>query len=161
MSASCRIRWTVPTSLLAHITLVSATSSDSASSSTSGWTRPRSSTGSHVTEAPSCATSHSMASSTAWCSTADARMRVRPVARRAQKMPLTARLSLSVPPAVKTTSEGRAPSAKASDSRDSSTTRRARRPVACSELALPTSRIASETAATASGSMGVEAAWSR
>ena len=49
-------------------------------------------------------------------------------ARRAQKMPLTARLSLSVPPPVKITSDGRAPSAAATRSRDSSTRRRARRP---------------------------------
>ena len=43
-------------------------------------------------------------------------------------MPLTARLSLSVPPAVKITSDGRAPSSLASVSRDSSIRRRAARP---------------------------------
>ena len=43
-------------------------------------------------------------------------------------MPLTARLSLSVPPAVKITSDGRAPSLSAISSRDSSIRRRAARP---------------------------------
>ena len=44
-------------------------------------------------------------------------------------MPLIARLSLSVPPAVKITSDGRAPSLAAISSRDSSIRRRASRPV--------------------------------
>src|SRR5690606_40094386 len=46
-----------------------------------------------------------------------ATMRVRrgSAARRAQKMPLTARLSLSVPPPVKITSEGRAPRARSEE----------------------------------------------
>src|SRR6266699_7093840 len=48
---------------------------------------------------------------------------------RAQYRPLTARLSASVPPLVKMTSLGRAPNTSASCSRDSSTTRRARRVV--------------------------------
>ncbi len=51
------------------------------------------------------------ASSTAWCSTGLARTRVLSgsASRRAQYRPLTARLSASVPPAVRTTSLGRAP----------------------------------------------------
>src|ERR1700732_2196214 len=53
-------------------------------------------------------------------------------------MPLTARLSLSVPPAVKITSDGRAPSFSASVSRDSSIVRRATRPEVCSDDAFPT-----------------------
>ena len=53
--------------------------------------------------------------------------------------PLVARLSLSVPPLVKITSDGRAPSTAAMRSRDSSTSRRAVRPAACSDEALPTS----------------------
>ena len=88
-------------------------------------------------------------------------MRRGSAARRAQQMPLTARLSLSVPPPVKTTSDGRAPSAAASCSRDSSTTRRACRPAACRDEALPVSSSAAVTASTASGSIGVDAAWSR
>src|SRR6266550_1539711 len=76
-------------------------------------------------------------------------------------MPLTARLSLSVPPPVKTTSDGRAPSAAASRSRDSSAVRRARRPEACNDDAFPTSANAAVIAAAAAGSIGVVAAWSR
>jgi hypothetical protein len=76
-------------------------------------------------------------------------------------MPLTARLSASVPPEVKITSLGRASNASAMISRDSSTTRRARRPTACSEEGLPSAPSSSVIALTASGSMGVVAAWSR
>ena len=82
-------------------------------------------------------------------------------ARRAQKIPFTARLSASVPPPVNTTSYGLAPTAAASCSRDSSTTRRARRPAACRDDGLPVSRKAAATASAASGSIGVVAAWSR
>ena len=46
-------------------------------------------------------------------------------------------------------------------SRDSSTTRRAPRPEACSELALPTPESCRVIASTATGSIGVVAAWSR
>jgi hypothetical protein len=70
-------------------------------------------------------------------------------------------LSLSVPPVVSTTSDGRAPTAAAMRSRASSTSRRARRPAVCSEDALPVRVSASAIAATASGSIGVVAAWSR
>ena len=72
--------------------------------------------------------------------------------------PATARLSDSVPPEVKSTSLGRAPSASAIVSRDSSTRRRAARPALCSDEALPVSDIASETAATTAGRTGVVAA---
>ncbi len=82
-------------------------------------------------------------------------------ARRAQSRPLSARLSDSVPPEVNTTSPGRQPSARAMVSRDSSTTRRAARPDACSEDGLPIRVSCSVIAATASGYIGVEAAWSR
>ncbi len=79
-------------------------------------------------------------------------------ATRARKMPATARLSDSVPPEVKITSLGRAPSASAMDSLDSSTRRRASRPEVCSDEALPVADIASVIAATTSGSTGVVAA---
>ena len=81
-------------------------------------------------------------SSTAWCSIAETSTRVRrgSAARRAQYRPLTARLSLSVPPVVSTTSDGRAPTAAAMRSRDSSTSRRERRPAECSDDALPVAR---------------------
>ena len=67
------------------------------------------STGSSSTSAPSCRPSQCSASSTAWCSTGVARIRARrgSASRRAQKRPLTARLSDSVPPEVNTTSPGR------------------------------------------------------
>jgi len=81
--------------------------------------------------------------------------------RRAQKVPLTARLSDSVPPEVNSTSEGRAPRAWAIASRDSSTTRRPPRPEVCREDAFPTLDIWSVIASIASGSIGVVAAWSR
>ena len=82
-------------------------------------------------------------------------------ARRAQNRPLIARLSDSVPPEVNTTSPGRHLSARAIRSRDSSTTRRASRPEACSEDALPTRPSRAVIAAAASGRIGVVAAWSR
>jgi hypothetical protein len=46
-------------------------------------------------------------------------------------------------------------------SRDSSTTRRARRPAECSDEAFPVRASAAAMTATASGSIGVVAAWSR
>jgi hypothetical protein len=57
----------VPTSLFAHITDTSATSScsRSASRSAAGATEPSDAVGSHVTSAPSCSASHSTESSTA------------------------------------------------------------------------------------------------
>ncbi len=67
-------------------------------------------------------------------------------------------MSDSVPPLVKTTSEGRAPTAAAIASRDSSTARRAARPDACSDEALPTRERAAVIASTATGSIGVVAA---
>ena len=78
--------------------------------------------------------------------------------RRAQKMPLTARFTDSVPPPVNTTSDGRAPRSLAIDSRDSSTMRRARRPEPCSEAAFPGREAARAIAASASGTTGVSAA---
>ncbi|SHW45791.1 Uncharacterised protein [Mycobacteroides abscessus subsp. abscessus] len=83
------------------------------------------------------------------------------LSRRAQKMPLTARLSLSVPPAVKITSEGRAPSCWARDSRASSIRRRAARPEVCSDDALPPAARTAVIASMAAGCIGVVAAWSR
>jgi hypothetical protein len=73
-------------------------------------------------------------------------------------MPFTARLSLSVPPAVKITSDGLAPSRSARVSRDSSIARRAARPDVCSDEAFPTVAIAAVIASIASGCIGVVAA---
>ncbi|SLI37038.1 Uncharacterised protein [Mycobacteroides abscessus subsp. abscessus] len=88
-AASSWIGSMVPTSLLAHMIEISATSSacsSSAARSVRGETRPCASTGSQVTRAPSCCSSHSTASITAWCSTALVRMRTRrgSASRRAQ-----------------------------------------------------------------------------
>ena len=157
---------TVPTSLLAHITLTSATDAGSASiaaRTVSGRTRPWGSTSSHETTAPSAPTRKSTQSRTAWCSTALTSRRTRrgSASRRAWNRPLIARLSDSVPPEVNSTSDGRAPSARPIDSRDSSTTRRARRPEVCSEEGLPTTAISAVIASMTSGSTGVVAAWSR
>ncbi len=88
----------------------------------------------------------------------ETRVRAGSASRRAQYRPFTARLSASVPPEVKTTSLGRAPSDSARVSRASSTVRRARRPAACSEEALPVTAICAVIAAIASGSIGVVAA---
>ena len=77
---------------------------------------------------------------------------------RAQYNPFTARLFASVPPLVKTTSLGRAPKACAICSRDSSTTRRARRPALCSDDGFPVWASSCAIAASASGSIGVVAA---
>jgi hypothetical protein len=85
----------------------------------------------------------------------------RPDSLPAQKAPLIARLSDSVPPLVKITSAGFAPTYAAISSRDSSTTRRADRPEACSDDALPILVSSRVTASTASGTIGVVAAWSR
>src|SRR4029078_360843 len=102
---------TVPTSLLAHITLTSATEPGSASMAArtvSGWTRPTWSTSSQVTLAPSCVSRKSTQSRTAWCSTTLARIRTRrgSASRRAQKVPLMARVSGSGAPEVKLNAGG-------------------------------------------------------
>ena len=132
-AAISAIGWTVPTSLLAHITATSAVWPGWAANSARIWstsTRPTSSTSSHTTSAPSCSPSQCTGSRTAWCSMREAstRRRAGSCAVRDHQSPLTARLSASVPPAVKITSLGVTPSAAAIVSRDSSTRRRAARP---------------------------------
>ncbi len=167
--ASCTTSGTgcsVPTSLFAHMTEIRAISSACSAISArraSRSTRPSASTGSRTISAPACSAIQNAGSSTAWCSTADTTMRRRrgSVVRRPQNSPLTARLSASVPPAVKTTSLGRAPSAAATDSRASSTVRRAARPAACSDDGLPVRVSSSTNASRAAGDSGVVAAWSR
>ncbi len=167
--ASCTTSGTgcnVPTSLLAHMTEIRAISSACSAISArraARSTRPSASTGSRTISAPACSAIQNAGSSTAWCSTADTTMRRRrgSVVRRPQNRPLTARLSASVPPAVKTTSLGRAPSAAATDSRASSTVRRAARPAACSDDGLPVRVSSSTNASRAAGDSGVVAAWSR
>src|SRR3954453_11715022 len=82
-------------------------------------------------------------------------------ATRDQYMPFTARLSDSVPPEVKMTSEGWAPAAVAMVSRASSTARRARRPDPCRDDGLPVRASSRVRAASAAPDSGVVAAWSR
>ncbi|BEK93987.1 hypothetical protein NS2_25290 [Nocardia seriolae NBRC 15557] len=67
-------------------------------------------------------------------------------------------MSLSVPPEVKITSEGRAPSPAAIDSRASSSNRRAARPDPCNDDAFPVIPSAAHIASTATGNMGAVAA---
>ena len=66
-----------------------------------------------------------------------------------------------MPPEVKISSLGCAPTAAAIASRASSTTLRAARPEPCSEDALPVRPSSRVMASTASGTIGVVAAWSK
>ena len=141
-AASSATGCTVPTSLLAHITVTSATSaarSASSRSSCPGSTRPVASTSSQTSSAPSCAASHSAASDTAWCSTADRTMTVRrgSASRAARNRPSTAMLSASVPPEVRMISTGSAFRAAATASRPVSSAMRADRPPECRDAGLP------------------------
>ena len=140
------IGWRVPTSLLAHITEISG---DRAGVALDGGAQRVDVEAARAVDrqqldlgAARRSPSQCSGSSTAWCSIGGGRgcgYARGSAPRRDQKMPLSARLSASVPPEVNTTSPGRQSSACAIVSRDSSTTRRARRPEACSELGLPTS----------------------
>lgn len=78
--------------------------------------------------------------------------------RLAQYSPLTARLSASVPPEVKITSDGCAPAAAASVSRASSTARLARRPAPCSDEGFPVRASSRVMTVSASADRGVVAA---
>jgi hypothetical protein len=74
------------------------------------------------------------------------------------RVPNSARLSLSVPPEVKTTSAARQPSSLATDSRARSTAARACCPCWWMELALPKCSVQNgRIASTTSGSTGVVA----
>ncbi len=170
-AASSLTGCTAPTSLFAHITLTTATCSGAcamAARSASGRTMPWPPTASQTASAPWASSSQRTESRTAWCSTEVVSTRRREPSRRvpswrepswrAQYRPFTARLSASVPPLVKTTSLGRAPNTSASCSLDSSTTRRARLPTACSDDGLPSRASSSVIATIASGRIGVVAA---
>ena len=89
------------------------------------------------------------------------RVRAGSSARRAAQVPLTARLSASVPPEVKTTSDGPGAEDRGDPLARLLDDARAARPVVCSEDALPTIEDCSVSASTAAGSIGVVAAWSR
>ena len=125
--------WTVPTSLLAHITETRATLAGRARGSRAA--RRRRGVRARRPAAARPRRPRARRASAAGRGPRGARRRrpgsgcgAGPAARRAQNRPLSARLSDSVPPEVNTTSPGRQPSARAIVSRDSSTTRRAARP---------------------------------
>src|SRR6266545_1974330 len=149
----------VPTSLLAAITATSAVRPGrSTAASPSSSTLPAWSTGARSRLAPASATAHSAAWSTAWCSTAEATS-WRPPGSRASTVPLTARLSASVPPEVNTTWEGAAPTRAATCSLAVSTAARAARPGPCWLDGLADGRSRSGSmAASASGRSGALAA---
>ncbi len=158
-SATAATGWPVPTSLLAAITATRAVRPGrSRPASRSGSTRPRPSTGARSTRAPASASAQAAASSTAWCSTAE-QTRCRSSGGRASTVPLTARLSASVPPEVNTTSAGAAPTRAATCSRAVSTAARAARPWPCWLDGLAAGRSSSGSiAARASGRNGALAA---
>ncbi len=170
-AAASATGWTVPISLLTHIRVATATVSGSrarALSQACRSTEPSAWTGTRSTCAPSCSSSQAAASRTAWCSTPVSTIRwrsgrdaARAASRRAQNRPLRARLSASVPPEVKTTSLGWAPTAAAMASRAVSTRSLALRPDWCSEDWFPTVREAAVNASRATGRRTVVAAWSR
>ena len=114
-AASRAMGWTVPTSLLAYMMLTRAVPGCSTAARASSLTCPKWSTGITSTAKPWTRSRYLADSSTAGCSTAliATRSRRGSAARRARAMPLTARLSASVPPEVKTTSPGRQPRALA------------------------------------------------
>src|SRR5918993_804572 len=123
--------WPVPTSLLAAITATRAVRPGWRSAPRrAGSTRPSPSTGARSSCAPASAAAQAAASSTAWCSTAE-QTRCRASGARARTVPLTARLSASVPPEVNTTSPGAAPTRAATCSRAVSTAALAARPWPC------------------------------
>ena len=165
-AASSATGCTVPTSLLAHMTLATATPPGAERLAQAVDADVAAAVGLEPADRarPRASARYSTGSSTAWCSmplaTTPRRARGR-LARRASQAPLTARLSDSVPPEVKTTSDGRAPSAAPIRSRASSTTARAARPEVCSDEGLPTTADCSIRASSAAGSIGVVAAWSR
>ena len=107
--------WTVPTSLFACITDTSAVVSDTASRTASGDTTPLLVDG----QRPSCVhprrASAREVCSTASCSIPLTTISRRPVGSSASAAPRMARLSDSVPPAVKTTSDGSPPISAATD----------------------------------------------
>ena len=157
---------TVPTSLLAHMTVTSATdpgSSSTAARTSCAATSPHGPGSTQVTSASPASTRAVTGSRTAWCSTPLATIRrcAGSCAAAAHSVPLTARLSDSVPPEVRTISLGRDPRHAAMRSRASSTTARAARPLVCSDEGLPTAPIVSAIASTTCGRTGVVAAWSR
>ncbi len=154
--------WMVPTSLLASITDTNAVRSSRAPARASRSTTPPASTGTIPTRKPS-RSRRSTLWRTAWCSTAVVTTpSPRPRWRAEWAAPFTARLSASVPPPVKMISPGRTPSAAATVSRASSMAVLAARAAACWPEGFPKMPDRKGSiASSASGRMGVVAAWSR
>ena len=127
----------VPTSLFTHMTDTTAGCGREGRSSAARSTTPRRSTGRMDSAPPSRATACA-AARTALCSVAQAAACIgRPAAPAASAAPMTARLSASVPPEVKITWFGSAPTAAATLRRASSTPARAVRPKRCALDGLP------------------------
>ena len=149
--------------MFAHITLTTPTPRRSASSSASPSTTPEALTATTISSPSRCATKCA-AASTALCSTADTATRNGPArSREASAAPTTARLSASVPPEVKITWFGSAPSASAIVRLAASIPARAARPKRCGEEGFPNAsgpRNGSMASST-SGRTAVVAAWSR
>jgi hypothetical protein len=137
-----------PVSLLASMTETSAGRGSAASrrSSASSATMPLPSTG--------IGSAVGAASQLEACSIAD-------TSRRARPLPARARLLASVPPLVKITPSGAAPTRAATAARASSTIRRPARPQRCTEEGLPQWLSAAVIAAAASGRSGAVAFQSR
>ncbi len=138
----------IPVSLLASMTDTIA----GRGSAARNWSRRARST----IPLPSTATlsASGTASSTELCSTAETRMRSRP-------LPMSARWFASVPPLTKITPSGAAPISAATASRARSTFCRAARPQRCTEEGLPQLPSAATAAAAASGRSGAVAFQSR
>ena len=159
---------TAPVSLLAHITLTSAISGARASRISASCPRsalPAASQRSHTTSAMPRPASASHASRTALCSVfmvTSTRRPCWPCSCSACSEPSIASVAPSVPPLVKTISRSPAPTSRATDSRASSTVRRASIPARCTLDGLPHPRTSeSVTAATTSGRGCVVALQSR
>jgi hypothetical protein len=135
----------------------SAVSAVTASRTRAGDTMPLASTGTSVLVQPRRPSAFSVFS-TASCSSAAATRWRRPVASAASAAPRMAKLSLSVPPLVRTISDGSALISPATAERASSIAALACWPNAWTLDALPKrSRVAAQTASAASGDRGVVA----
>ena len=128
MEPSSATGWMAPVSLFAAITETRIVSFRMASAKSFGSTNPSTSTGSVVSSKPSLFTRYSKVWRTAWCSTAEV-MRWRPLAFNNRAEPHMAKLLLSVPPLVKTTSLGLHFHTLETRSRQSSKKARALRPI--------------------------------
>ena len=160
MAASSAMGCTVPISLFASCTDTSVVSGRTARSSASGCTRPPGSTSTSVISKPCTRARWSAEASTASCSIGE--MTTCLPRGFASARPLTARLSASVPPLVKTTSPGRQPTTAATAARAAESARAASSPRPWLLDGLPNDPDRNgHIASSASRRTGVVAAWSR